>query len=86
MSTTTAASAELSIQARQAVAKSQGYWAGVWKRLRRDPVAIVCGSVLLIMLCVILLAPWITPHDPYQGSMIRRLRPMGTPNYPLGTD
>jgi peptide/nickel transport system permease protein len=86
MSTTTAASAELTIQARQAVAKSQGYWAGVWKRLRRDPVAIVCGSVLLIMLCVILLAPWITPHDPYQGSMIRRLRPMGTPNYPLGTD
>jgi peptide/nickel transport system permease protein len=86
MSTTTAASAELTIQARQVVAKSQGYWAGVWKRLRRDPVAIVCGSVLLIMLCVILLAPWITPHDPYQGSMIRRLRPMGTPNYPLGTD
>jgi peptide/nickel transport system permease protein len=86
MSTTTAANAELAIQARQTIAKSQGYWAGVWKRLRRDPVAIVCGSVLLIMLAAILLAPWIVPHDPFQGSMIRRLRPMGTPNYPLGTD
>lgn len=86
MSTTTAAAAELAVQSKQAVAKSQGYWAGVWKRLRRDPVAIVCGSVLLIMLAIILLAPWIVPHDPYQGSMIRRLRPMGTPNYPLGTD
>ncbi|TCH99063.1 ABC transporter permease [Roseococcus sp. SYP-B2431] len=84
--TTTAASAELAVQARQAVAKSQGYWAGVWKRLRRDPVAIACACVLLAMLFVILAAPWIVPHDPYQGSMMRRLRPMGTPNYPLGTD
>jgi peptide/nickel transport system permease protein len=86
MSSTTAARAELAVQSKQAVAKSQGYWAGVWKRLRRDPVAILCGCVLLIMLTAILLAPWIVPHDPYQGSMIRRLRPMGTPNYPLGTD
>ena len=86
MSTTTAANAELAVQAKQVVAKSQGYWAGVWKRLRRDPVAIVCALILLTMLVVILAAPWIVPHDPYQGSMIRRLRPMGTPNYPLGTD
>jgi len=86
MSTTTAAHAELAVQAKQAVAKSQGYWGGVWKRLRRDPVAIGCALVLLSMLVVILAAPWIVPHDPYQGSMIRRLRPLGTPNYPLGTD
>src|SRR3712207_9355944 len=24
--------------------------------------------------------------DPYQGSMLRRLRPIGTPNHVLGTD
>ncbi len=65
---------------------SQGYWAGVWKRLRRDPMAIACAAVLLVMLATILLAPWIAPHDPTQGSMMRRLRPMGTPGYPLGTD
>ncbi|MDB5411681.1 MAG: transporter permease [Rubritepida sp.] len=83
---TTAANAELAVQAREAVARSEGYWAGVLKRVRRDPVTIGCGLVLLTMLLVILLAPWIAPHDPFQGSMIRRLRPMGTPNYPLGTD
>ncbi|MBY0337001.1 MAG: ABC transporter permease [Acetobacteraceae bacterium] len=86
MSTTTAAQAELEVQARQAVQKSEGYWAGVWKRVRRDKVTMVCAFVLLLMFLVILLAPWITPHDPYQGSMIRRLRPIGTDNHLLGTD
>jgi peptide/nickel transport system permease protein len=84
--TPTAAEAELAVQARQAQAKSDGYWAGVWKRLRRDPVTIVCASILLLMLLAIIFAPLIAPHDPYQGSMIRRLRGIGTPNYPLGTD
>nr|WP_314072769.1 ABC transporter permease [uncultured Roseococcus sp.] len=82
----TAAKAELAVQAAQAAAVSRGYWAGVWKRLRRDPMAIGCAAVLLVMLAVILLAPWIAPYDPTQGSMMRRLRPMGTPGYPLGTD
>ena len=86
MSTTTAAAAELAIQAAQASARSEGYWAGVWKRLRRDPVTIGCAGVLLLMLLVILLAPLVAPADPYQGSMIRRLRPIGTPNHLLGTD
>jgi peptide/nickel transport system permease protein len=85
-STPTAAEAELSVQARQAPVRSRGYWAGVWRRLRRDPVTIACALVLLTMFLAILLAPWLAPHDPYQGSMLRRLRPTGTPNYILGTD
>ena len=31
-------------------------------------------------------APYLGLADPYQGSMIRRLRWIGTPGYPLGTD
>lgn len=80
------AAAELALQAREAAVASQGYWAGVWKRLRRDPVTIACAVILAAMLAAILLAPLIAPHDPYQGSMLRRLRPVGTPNHPLGTD
>ncbi|MCW8087077.1 ABC transporter permease [Sabulicella glaciei] len=86
MSTTTAAAAELAVQAKEAALRSEGYWAGVWKRLRRDPVTIACASVLLLMLLVIVFAPLVAPHDPYQGSMIRRLRPIGTDNHLLGTD
>lgn len=89
MSTTTtpsAAEAELAVQARQDAGRSQGYWAGVWKRLRRDPLTIACAFVLLLILLAIVFAPLLAPHEPYQGSMLRRLKAVGTPNYPLGTD
>jgi len=84
--TPTAAEAELAVQARQAAARSDGYWSGVLKRLRRDPVTLFCLAILFTMLMVIVFAPLVAPGDPYQGSMIRRLRGLGTPNYPLGTD
>ena len=41
--------------------------------------------ILAIALAAIF-APYLGLADPYQGSMIRRLRPIGTPGYPLGTD
>ncbi|MBX6374599.1 MAG: ABC transporter permease [Acetobacteraceae bacterium] len=82
----TAAEAELAVQARQAPVRSQGYWAGVWKRLRRDPVTVACALILLLMFLAIVFAPLLAPHDPYQGSMLRRLRAIGTPGYLLGTD
>ena len=57
--------------------KSQGYWRGVGKRVMRDKVTLVCGAILLVMLFLILFAPWIAPYDPLQGSMARRLKPVG---------
>lgn len=67
-------------------AAPNSYWAGVRRRLLRDKVTLVCGGILLAMFLAILLAPFISPHLPYQGSMIRRLKPIGFPGYPLGTD
>jgi len=63
-----------------------GYWGGVWRRLRRDKVTLVCAGILLLMLAAIVFAPLIAPHSPYQASMLRRLKPIGFPGYPLGTD
>jgi peptide/nickel transport system permease protein len=63
-----------------------GYWTTVWHRLRRDPVAMLAGSVLLLILLMAIFAPWVAPADPYQGTMLRRLRPIGTEGYPLGAD
>ena len=68
------------------VAKARGYWATVGRRIVRDKVSMVCAFVLAAIFLSALLAPWLGLADPYQGSMIRRLRPIGTPNYPLGTD
>jgi peptide/nickel transport system permease protein len=64
----------------------QGYWGGVLRRLSRDPVSIGCMGVILLIVLAAIFAPWLGLADPYQGSMIRRLRPIGTPGYPLGTD
>ena len=40
----------------------------------------------MLLLLAIVFAPLLAPHDPYQTSMIRRLKPAGFPGYPLGTD
>ena len=69
-----------------AIAKTRGYWSGVFRRLSRDPVSVACAVVILLIMCAAIFAPWLGLADPYQGSMIRRLRPIGTPGYPLGTD
>jgi peptide/nickel transport system permease protein len=67
-------------------AKTRGYWGGVARRLSRDPVSVACACILLLIVLAAVFAPWLGLADPYQGSMIRRLRPIGTPGYPLGTD
>ena len=67
-------------------APRRGYWSGVAKKLLRDPVALVAGLVLLVVLCAAVFAPWLAPADPYKASMLRRLMPIDSPGFPLGTD
>ena len=81
-----AAEAERALHEGTAQRRSAGYWGGVRKRLSRDPLTVACAAVLLLMLLAIIFAPLLAPHDPYQGSMLRRLKPVGFPGYPLGTD
>src|SRR6202030_67962 len=66
--------------------KSRGYWATVGRRIVRDKVSMACAVILIAIFLSAICAPWLGLADPYQGSMIRRLRHIGTPNYPLGTD
>ncbi|PPD14736.1 MAG: ABC transporter permease [Methylobacterium sp.] len=68
------------------VERSPGYWSGVIRRLRRDPVAMVALAIIIGLVLMALFSPWIAPADPYRSSMLRRLRPIGTPGFPLGTD
>src|SRR6201989_693533 len=76
---------ELVLQAAPA-GKARGYWATVGRRIRRDKVSMVCAFILVLIFLSALVAPWLHLADPYQGSMIRRLRHIGTTGYPLGTD
>jgi peptide/nickel transport system permease protein len=76
---------DAALQAAPAV-KARGYWATVGRRIIRDKISMVCVAILLAIVLSALLAPWLHLADPYQGSMIRRLRHIGTSGYPLGTD
>lgn len=68
------------------VAASPGYWAGVLHRFGREKLAIAAGLVILAIILAAVFADFVAPADPTKASMLRRLRPIGTPGYPLGSD
>ena len=64
----------------------RSYWSGVARRLLRDPVAVAAMTVILLIILAAIFAPYVAPADPYKGSMIRRLKPIGDAMYLLGSD
>jgi peptide/nickel transport system permease protein len=64
----------------------RGYWATVGGRLLRDRTTMAVATVMLVIIALAVFAPWVATHDPLQGSVLRRLKPIGTPGYFLGTD
>src|SRR6201995_2432436 len=77
---------ELSAQADAPAAPTPGYWKSVHQRLARDPVTIAVSLVLLAIVFISVGAPLVTHYDPYAGSVLTRLKPIGTPGHWLGTD
>ncbi|HEY4171720.1 MAG TPA: ABC transporter permease, partial [Rhodopila sp.] len=63
-----------------------GYWQSVGQRLLRDKTTMAVSLVLAGILFITLGAPLVTHYDPYVGSVLTRLKPIGTPNHWLGTD
>ena len=68
------------------VTASPGYWAGVFTRFGREKLAIAAGIVILLIILAAIFADVIAPADPSKASMLRRLKPIGTPGYLLGSD
>ncbi|MEG3115117.1 ABC transporter permease [Salinicola sp. 4072] len=69
----------------------KGYWHNVGNKLSHDWVALTTMTLLGLIVLAAIFAPWITPHDPYQASMLDRLTPpawtsRGKLEYLLGTD
>jgi len=69
-----------------ATAGGRSYWQSVRRRLRRDPVTLICAGILVLLVASALFAPWLGLDDPYKTLMIRRLYPLGSPGHLLGTD
>ncbi len=57
----------------------------LWKKLRRDPSAVLGLSVLLVLLAVAALGPALAPFSPYTQHIAHKLQPPDTANW-LGTD
>ena len=61
-----------------------------WNKLKRYPLFAL--AILLFLLVIpAVFAPWVAPHDPFQGSLSHRLMPPawqegGSSEYLLGTD
>jgi len=65
---------------------SRSYWHVVARQLRQEPVAMASAVVLLLIVCAAVFAPWVAPADPFKASMLKRLLPIGSAGYWLGTD
>ena len=68
------------------IARSPGYWSGVRRRFTRDPLAMIALGVIVALILMAIFAPYLAPADPTKGSMLSRLKPIGTPRFPLGAD
>jgi len=65
---------------------SFGYWRVVLRQLKHEPLAMISAGVLLVLIIAAVFAPWLAPADPFKASMLKRLLPIGSPGYLLGTD
>lgn len=65
---------------------SPGYWQQVRQRLSRDPVTLVSAAILITIALAAIFAPLLAPYDPYNNSIMLRLKPIGFEGHLLGTD
>lgn len=45
-----------------------------------------CAGMLVLLVLAAVFAPWVAPADPFKASMLKRLLPVGSPGYWLGSD
>jgi peptide/nickel transport system permease protein len=64
----------------------RSYWSSVAKRFARDRISLFVTLILGTIITLSLFAPLFATYDPYVGSILERLAPIGTPGHWLGTD
>ncbi len=57
----------------------------LWRRLRKNRLAVAGGALLALFLLIAAVAPWIAPHDPLTQDLYGRLSPPSAKNW-FGTD
>jgi ABC-type dipeptide/oligopeptide/nickel transport system permease subunit len=59
--------------------------AGLLRRLARDRVAAAAGLTLVVVVLAALLAPWVSPYDPYFTDLTKVMQPPNAEHW-FGTD
>ena len=61
----------------------------VWKRrlwlIRKSPLTLIGGAIMLIMLFLMIFSPWLVPHDPNAIDLTARLQAPSLSHW-FGTD
>ena len=57
-----------------------------WLSLRGNSMAMFGLGILILLLLVAILAPLLSPHDPFEQNLGNRLQPIGSESHILGTD
>jgi peptide/nickel transport system permease protein len=56
-----------------------------WLTFRRNPMAVAGLAIVVSLVAMAAVAPWISPHSPFEQDLARRLQPPGAAHW-LGTD
>ena len=54
-------------------------WRGAWRRLRRNPTAIVGAAIVLAFVVIAIIAPWLTPYEPASTQWSGQVTPTSVP-------
>jgi len=65
--------------------RSRGQFADMWRRFRKNKLAMVGLVVVAILVVLALIQPFISPYDPYDQNLMNTLAPPGGPHI-MGTD
>ena len=66
-------------------AKQRINWAKLFWMLRKSPLTLIGGVIMIVMLLMMMVSPWIVPHDPNALDLTARLQAPSAQHW-FGTD
>lgn len=67
------------------VRKNINYWQDAWRRLKKNPIAMISLVVLVFMIIMVIIGPFMSGHDPYEVSPQNKNQPISSEHW-FGTD
>jgi len=65
--------------------RTSGQLEDIWRRYRRNKLAMVGLAVVILLIVIAILAPWISPYDPKQQNLLNTIQPPSAEHW-FGTD